>query len=72
MADHMSSEHLIGCVGMRKHTLRLPAIINLVNQLLEPVIPPLADTHAYPQLTLRPEADCKRYEALCTTGEAAA
>ena len=51
-------------------TLRLPAIINLINQLLEPVIPPLADTHAYPQLTLRPEADCKRYEILCNTTKA--
>jgi len=50
----------------------LPAIINLVNQLLEPTIPPLEDTHTYPQLTLRPEADCKRYEALCDAGKAAA
>jgi hypothetical protein len=59
-------------LAVEQHTLRLPAIINLINQLLEPVISPLADPHAYPQLTLRPEADCKRYEALCTTGEAAA
>jgi transposase len=59
-------------LAVEQHTLRLPAIINLINQLLEPVIPPLADTHAYPQLTLRPEADCKRYEALCVTGKVAA
>jgi len=50
----------------------LPAIINLVNQLLEPTIAPLAETRAYPQLTLRPEADCKRYEALCAAGRVAA
>ena len=59
-------------LAVKQHTLRLPAIMNLINQLLEPVIPPLADTHAYPQLTLRPEADCKRYEALCAAGEVAA
>jgi len=38
-----------------------------INQLLEPVITPLADTHAYPQLTRHPEADRKRYEMLCNT-----
>ncbi|MGX0978543.1 transposase [Roseovarius sp. MBR-51] len=59
-------------MALEQHTLRLPAIINLVNQLLEPTIPPLEDTHTYPQLTLRPEADCKRYEALCDAGKAAA
>ena len=48
------------------------AIINLINQLLEPVITPLSDTYVYPQLTLRPEADCKRYETLCAAGEVAA
>jgi len=32
----------------------------------------LNDACAYPQLTLRPEADCKRYETLCTGGGAAA
>jgi len=59
-------------LAVEQHTLRLPAIINLINQLLEPVIPPLADTHAYPQLTLRPEADCKRYEMLCNATKAVA
>jgi transposase len=59
-------------LAVEQHTLRLPAIINLINQLLEPVIPPLTNTHAYPQLTLRPEADCKRYETLCAAGEVAA
>lgn len=59
-------------LAVEQHTLRLPAIINLVNQLLEPTIAPLGDTHAYPQLTLRPEADCKRYEALYAAGQAAA
>src|SRR6056297_3499664 len=59
-------------MALEQRTLRLPAIINLVNQLLEPTIPPLEDTHTYPQLTLRPEADCKRYEALCDAGKAAA
>jgi len=59
-------------LAVEQHTLRLPAIINLINQLLEPVIPPLADTHGYPQLTLRPEADCKRYEALYAAGKVAA
>lgn len=62
-----------GCdMALEQHTLRLPATINLVNQVLEPTIPPLEDIHTYPQLTLRPEADCKRYEALCDAGKAAA
>lgn len=59
-------------LAVEQHTLRLPTIINLINQLLEPVIHPMADTHVYPQLTLRPEADCKRYEALCVAGKVAA
>ena len=59
-------------MALEQRTLRLPAIINLVNQVLEPTIPLLEDTHTYPQLTLRPEADCKRYEALCDAGKAAA
>ena len=59
-------------LAVEQHTLRLPAIINLINQLLEPVLHPLANTSAYPQLTLRPEDDCKRYEALYTAGKVAA
>lgn len=74
----LALEHGIDVVEMacdlavEQRTLRLPAIINLVNQLLEPTIAPLAETHAYPQLTLRPQADCKRYEALCAAGRVAA
>ena len=55
-------EHGIDVVEMacdlaaEQRTLRLPAIINLVNQLLEPTIAPLAETHVYPKLTLLPEA----------------
>ncbi|HEV8036685.1 IS21 family transposase [Yoonia sp.] len=73
----LALEHGIDVVEMacdlaiEQRTLRLPAIINLVNQLLEPTIAPLAETHAYPQLSVRPQADCKRYEALCATGRAA-
>ena len=59
-------------MAVEQNTLRLPAITNLINQLVEPVITPLSDAYAYPQLTLRPEADCKRYEMLCSAEEAAA
>jgi hypothetical protein len=59
-------------LAVAQNTLRLPAIINLINQLVEPVITPLSDTYIYPQLTLRPEADCKRYEILCSAEEVAA
>lgn len=51
--------------AVEQKTLRLAAIINLINQLVEPVINPLPRTHRYPQLQVMPEADCKRYEALC-------
>ena len=53
-------------LAVEQNTLRLPAIINLVNQLVEPVIEPLTQTHTYPQLQVTPQADCKRYEQLCT------
>jgi len=74
----LALEHGIDVVEMacdlavEQRTLRLPVILNLVNQLLEPTITPLAETRAYPQLTLRPEADCKRYEALCAARRSAA
>jgi hypothetical protein len=66
-------EHGIEVVGLacelavEQNTLRLPAIINLINQLVEPVINPLPRTHRYPQLQVIPEANCKRYEALYAT-----
>lgn len=59
-------------LAVDQNTLRLPAIINLINQLLEPVFTPLSEAYSYPQLTLRPEADCKRYESLCSAEEVAA
>ncbi len=59
-------------LAVDQNTLRLPAIINLINQLVEPAIAPLSEAYTYPQLTLRPEADCKRYEALCSVEGAAA
>ena len=63
-------EHGIDAVGMacdiavEQNTLRLPAIINLINQLTEPVIEPLSEAHFYPPLQVAPKADCKRYEVL--------
>jgi hypothetical protein len=71
----LAQEHGIETVGMacelavEQNTLRLPAIINLINQLVEPVIAPLSQGYNYPQLTMRPEADCKRYETLCALQE---
>ncbi|WP_204844752.1 Mu transposase domain-containing protein [Paremcibacter congregatus] len=57
-------------LAVEQKTMRLPAIINLINQLVEPVIEPLPDTHCYPQLRVIPQADCKRYELLYATQEA--
>ena len=60
----------IACdLAVEQKTIRLPAIINLINQLVEPVIEPLPDTHCYPQLQVIPQADCKRYELLYATRE---
>ncbi len=56
-------------LAIEQKTTRLPAIINLVNQLVEPIIDPLPRTHCYPQLQVMPEADCKRYELLYATRE---
>ncbi|MEV8469039.1 hypothetical protein AB0T83_20130 [Fluviibacterium sp. DFM31] len=58
--------------AVEQDTLRLAAILNLISQSVEPVITPFSDAHSYPQLTLRPEADCKRYETPCSAEEAAA
>lgn len=71
-------EHGIEVVNMacelavEKNTLRLPAIINLINQLVEPAITPLPQTHLYPKLKVPPVADCKRYEILYAAQEALA
>ena len=71
--DHGIEVVEIACdLAVEQNTLRLPAIVNLINQLVEPVIPPLGEPYTYPQLTMRPEADCKRYEALCSAEEAVA
>ena len=51
-------------LAVEQKTYRLPAIINLINQLVEPVIDPLPRTHCYPRLHAMPKADCKRYEIL--------
>ena len=65
-------EHGIDVVGMacdmavEQNTLRLAAIINLINQLVEPVIELLPEAHFYPSLLVAPKADCKRYEVLYT------
>ena len=65
-------EHGIDVVGMacdmavEQNTLRLAAIINLINQLVEPVIELLPEAHFYPSLQVAPKADCKRYEVLYT------
>ena len=72
------SEHGLEAVDMacelavEQKTIRLSAIINLLNQLAEPAIEPLPQTHDYPQLQVPPQADCKRYEQLGPTGEVTA
>ncbi len=66
----LAQEHGVEAVEMacelavEQSTLRLPAIVNLINQLVEPVIAPLAETCRYPQLADPPEANCERYEEL--------
>ncbi len=50
--------------AVKQGTLRLSAIINRINFLLDPKIKPLVNTDAYSKLTRPPEANCKRYEAL--------
>lgn len=85
--DHGIEVVEIACdLAVEQNTLRLPAIVNLplgtllaqcpvgqrINQLVEPVITPLGEPYTYPQLTMRPKADCKRYETLCAAGEVAA
>jgi len=71
--DHGIEAVEMACeLAVEQNTLRLPAIINLINHLAEPVITPLSEAYAYPQLALPPEADCKRYETLCSDKEVAA
>lgn len=64
--DHGIEVVEIACeLAVEQDTLRLSAIINLINQLVEPAVAHPDQGYNYPQLTLRPEADCKRYEMLC-------
>jgi transposase len=53
-------------LAVEQNTLRLSAIINLINQLVEPAVDAPPETQAYPQLTIPVEANCKRYEMLYT------
>lgn len=51
-------------LAVEQGVLRLSAIINLINQLVEPTIDVAPDTQQYPKLETPPKADCKRYERL--------
>lgn len=53
-------------LAVEQGVLRLSAIVNLINQLVEPVIDAAPDTQQYPKLETPPTADCKRYESLCS------
>lgn len=58
-------------LALEQNTLLSPAIINLIKQLVEPVITLLSEAYAYLQLTLWPKkTGCKRYEMLCSEEEA--
>lgn len=57
-------------LALEQNTLHSPAIINLIKQLVEPVITLLSEAYAYLQLTLWPKTGCKRYEMLCSEEEA--
>ncbi|WP_262689830.1 IS21 family transposase [Kordiimonas aestuarii] len=71
--DHGMEVVAMACEqAVEQNTLRLSAIVNLINRLVEPVIVPLGRRYDYPQLTLRPQADCKRYETLCMRAREAA
>ena len=68
--DHGFDAVEMACeLAVEQNTLRLPAIINLINQLVEPGIAASIQGDQYPQLTTRPEANCKRYETLCAAAE---
>jgi len=68
--EHGMETVAIACdLAVEQNTLRLPAIINLINRLIEPVLDPLPDNHCYPHLTIMPQADCKRYETLYSPRE---
>ena len=71
--DHGINMAEMACeLAVEQNILRLPAIINLINQLVEPVITPLAEAYVYPTLLAPPQADCKRYETLCRPVEVTA
>ena len=55
-------------LALAAKTTQLPAIVNLINRLIEPDIEPLPDVQSYPKLDVPPEANCQRYEQLRTTG----
>ena len=67
--DHGMDVVQMACeLAVEAKTLRLPAITNLINQLVEPVLPARIEVHPYPELSVRPQANCHRYEALIGAG----
>ena len=51
-------------LAIEDQTIQLPAIINLINRLIEPCIETKIDAQHLPQLTVPPAANCQRYEQL--------
>ncbi len=54
-------------LAIEEQTLQLPAIINLINRLIEPCVEANIDAQHFPRLTVSPEANCQRYEQLRST-----
>jgi transposase len=54
--------------AIEEKTTQLAAIINLINRLIEPCIDLIDIPRNYPQLTVLPQANCKRYEQLLRFG----
>jgi hypothetical protein len=52
-------------LALEDKTTHLPAITNLINQLIETMVDPLPKPEDYPQLKEPPEANCERYQELC-------
>lgn len=71
--DHGLDAVEMACeLAVEQNTLRLAAIINLINQLVEPAADAPPETQAYPKLVTPPQADCKRYELLYSVAGVAA
>ncbi len=70
MLEHGVETVDVACdLAMEQNTLHLPAIVNLIHRIIEPMPEAMPASERYPLLRCPPVADCARYDSLVSSGE---